>query len=354
MKQLVTILVCLQALHLTFFAQQTTIGYSESEAYKPRVFPKRKKDTPKVENKQPTAGVDRILTFPVTVFDKKSELVKNLRSEEVTVFLDDQPIAIERFEVAKAPINLVLLIDASPSAYVDKEAKYGSVNVIMKDIAARLVSKLQPDDRVMVASFAQDLKFGTEFTNDSAMIAKALKKIGMRDGTALYTGLADLFDKKLSQIAFPTAVVLMTDGVDTVSRKASFESSLLTVEMSAVPVYPIYFDTFAANQKRTAALPAILAAVGNQIGPGISQEEFELGKFFLSDLTALSGSHVVLADNVIAGKTWALDILPEEIRSQYLLTVKLPSINNGSGRHNVKVRVNRPDLKVLAKATYIE
>jgi hypothetical protein len=162
--------------------------------------------------------------------------------------------------------------------------------------------------------------------------------------------------KYLPDPPFPSAIIVMTDGVDTVSRKATYESSLTVAERSRVPIFPIYFDTYAANQKGLTS--AFSQLTGILVPPpagtrGSTKEDYELARYYLSDLTALSGGHAVLADQVIAGKTLSYDIIPDELRSQYLITVSPPTSQPGT-RHQIRVRIDRPGLTVLSKSTYLE
>jgi len=160
--------------------------------------------------------------------------------------------------------------------------------------------------------------------------------------------VAELFEKRLNLIADVAALVILTDGVDTTSRKASYESSLIAAEKGNMPVFPIYLDTFVPQGKNAAPLNSLFPPVQM-----IGKEEYEKGRLYLTDLIRLSGGRAIFAGEVLSGKSKALDNLSSDLVSRYYVTFKLSKLDKATNAKKLKIRVNSPNLTVLAKGSYI-
>src|SRR5215210_7740558 len=99
-------------------------NYSESSAYKPRPAEKPKKERKKKSDDkgevivQPVASMtgDITVTIPVAVLDRSGSAIAGLTKDDVTVFVDDIEIPIIAFGQDKEPLNVILVMDSSPSA----------------------------------------------------------------------------------------------------------------------------------------------------------------------------------------------------------------------------------------------
>ena len=205
----------------------------------------------------------------------------------------------------------------------------------------------------MVVGFNQAVKVAAELTSDRAIVAKGIQRLQMDDGTSLYNAVSELFENRLSSITGPTAVIIMTDGVDTTSRKASYESSLVSAENRTATVFPVYFNTYESSQTNAAALTAIFPMMIPRRTVEMDKAEYELGRFYLSDLLRLSGGHAVVVKDGDKGKIDGLDAIPAELRARYYIRLRLPDGGKTGERHRVMIGVNQPDLIVRAKGSYI-
>src|SRR4030095_8677860 len=138
------------------------------------------------------------------------------------------------------PFTLVLLIDTSPSTAYEIDE--------IRDAATAFVNQLKPDDKVMVIEFDGNVHVLTEATTDRPTIYKAIKKADFGSGTALYDAVNFSLSKRLNTIEGRKAIVLFTDGVDTVSMKANYDSTLALAEESEALIFPIYYDTFGTTR----------------------------------------------------------------------------------------------------------
>jgi Mg-chelatase subunit ChlD len=205
---------------------KTDIGYSESQPYMPRVFEtsnkskkqKNKKNAPQ-ESAQVTPSVaeklsaDTVITLPVSIFDSRGGFITGLQKSDFKVFVNDVECSVAAVETRNQPLNIILLIDTSPSAYLQ-------INDL-QSYALAIVDQLRPQDKAMVLQFNIDMKIMTELTNDHEVLAKGIKKTQGGDGTSLYDTIQEVFSGELKAVMGRKALIILTDGVDTTSRKVS-------------------------------------------------------------------------------------------------------------------------------------
>lgn len=335
-----------------------TLSYSESVPYEPRKAEEylMKKERKRKKNKKipvvaapvspPAADNDsKTLTIPVSIFDEKGRFVTGLTKSDFVVFVDNNETDVSAFENAKQQVNVVILIDTSPSTFgVEDIAKY----------AAEIADTLHPDTKILVAQFSESLKVLSPLTNNRDEMMKGIRKAKIGDGTSLYSVIETFFGEIIPQIPGRTAVLLLTDGVDTTSRNSDYAHALAQAEKSDITIFPVYFDTLNNRPKvKSQSLPPLILsqilASPNLMRPEELERLYEVGKFFLTDLLHLSGGREIKLNDINPGQNG----LGEELRQQYYLTFELPDIFVAGHRHPLKVRVNRPNLIVRARGSYI-
>ncbi|MCV4615146.1 hypothetical protein OFM04_35140, partial [Escherichia coli] len=80
----------------------------------------------------------------------------------------------------------------------------------------------------------------------------------------------------LNRIEGRKAIVLFTDGVDTQSRKSTYDSTLAIAEESDVLIFPIYYNTFFDNNRGIFSPFPPLISIGTP--RGTTAEEYALGR----------------------------------------------------------------------------
>src|ERR1044072_3664882 len=113
----------------------------------------------------------------------------------------------------------------------------------IQDAAMKFVEKLKPTDSVMVMSFDDRIQVQCKATTDRDVIQKAIRHTHTGGGTRLYDAVDDILRKQLQTITGRKAVVLFTDGVDTASHRASYDSTIRLAEESDAPIYSVDYDT---------------------------------------------------------------------------------------------------------------
>src|SRR5215813_10184027 len=180
-----------------------------------------------------------LVTVPVSVMDRYGRYVPLLRREQFRIEENGVEQKIAYFATTDAPFSVVLLIDTS-----------GSTQLRLDDIqkaAMDFVDKLKPNDSVMVMSFDDRIEVQCKATTDREDIYKAIRHTRTGGGTRLYDAVEDILKKQLATIPGRKAVVLFTDGVDTTSHRASYDSTLRLAEESDAPIYSVDYDTSGMN-----------------------------------------------------------------------------------------------------------
>ncbi len=85
---------------------------------------------------------------------------------------------------------------------------------------------------------------------------------------------------------------------------------------------------------------------------GCTREEYERGDAYLHDLARLTGARLYRADTT-RNLADAFSLVAEELRRQYSLGYYPKQAGQPGQRRRIKVRVNRPDLAVQARDSYI-
>jgi Ca-activated chloride channel family protein len=285
-----------------------------------------------------------LITIPVSVFDRDGLYVAGLRQQDFKVFEDGKEEDIAYFGRTDKPFTVALLLDTSPST----EYKIDEIH----RAAEAFVDQLGPQDSVMVIEFNSSVKVQTPATKDRDAIYKAIRRAKFGDGTSLYNAVDEALRKQLSKIEGRKAVVLFTDGVDTTSRKNSYDSTVNYAEESDSLIFPIYYNTFMDNRMRTTpGFPDIFG--GPMIVRGQSPEEYALGKKYLEDLADVTGGRVFRPESTPGGLTAAFEGIAEELRRQYSLGYVPKDEGKPGQRKQIKVRVNRPNLIIRARDSYI-
>jgi Mg-chelatase subunit ChlD len=337
----------------TAAAQQS--GVSESTPYSPRVFAYKNTDKKRVSKQIEAAAqialpegnraidVNGILEIPVVALDSHRSPVTDIRASEVETLIDHalvQPISIER---KTGPIRVYLMLDVSPSMTVNEKD--------LKTLAQSVVAELAPDDELSIVRFADDMKVALASTTDRTAAAKAIAKLGTHDGTSLYEAITGNLLVSLHNEDHNTAIILITDGVDTTSRKWQYESSLIIAERSNVPFYTVYLANPDANLKQS--FGTRIPAFGSINVLGTTDVEYKIGAGYLSDLLLVSGGHTTTATSILRGDRQPFESIFSGLRNRLVVKIKVPNGHSGD-RHSLIGRLKRPGLVVRARGSYIQ
>jgi VWFA-related protein len=286
-----------------------------------------------------------LITIPVSVFDRNGLYIPDLSKDNFKIYEDGVEQPIEYFATTEVPFTVVLLIDTSPStSFKIEEIQQGAI---------AFVNQLKPQDSVMVIEFDQNVHVLAEPTTDRNLIFRGIKKADFGGGTSLYDAVDYSLRKRLSKIPGRKAIVLFTDGVDTTSMKADYDSNLREAEEADTTIFPIYYNTFFDNQRQSGGIFTPFPQIGGMRGAGTSSQEYALGRQYLKDLADSTGGRVFNAENTPGGLVRTFESIAEELRRQYSIGYIPENPGQTGQRKQIKVRVNRPNLIIRARDSYI-
>jgi len=331
-----------------------------------------------------------LVSIPVTVMDRNGRFIPNLRQQDFRIYEDAAAQQVAYFAPVETPFTLALVIDTSASTRFRLEE--------IQDAAFAFINQLRPDDRVLVVSFDEELRVLTPATNDRARLRDAISRVRTGGGTKLYDAMDLVINRLLSREQGRKAVVLFTDGVDTNSTRASYQSNVRDAEELDALIYPIQYDTsqdvlgsgggggggypypnpYPPTRRRyprssTDVWVDILGGIfgGGRSGGrrggggggiiiggggggtnGSSPEDYRRANSYLNDLAYKTGARVYRADTT-RDLSQSFALIAEELRRQYSLGYYPKDVAQAGQRRQIRVRVNRPDLVVRARDSYI-
>jgi VWFA-related protein len=315
-----------------------------------------------------------LVTIPVSVMDREGRYAPNLRKEDFRLWEDGVEQQIAFFQTVDKPFSVVLMLDTSGSTRFKLDE--------MQDAAIAFVNQLQPGDRVLVVSFDDKIRMLTrDFTSDRYQLRDAIRQTRPGEGTKLYEAVDMIINQKLNLVQGKKAIVLFTDGVDTTSRHATYESTVRDAEELDALIYPVQFDTYGSMANGGGSWPGsngpnrrssgnvlidILGSIaigggggsggypgpGGGGGAGTSRGEYERGDRYLHELADRTGARLYQADTT-QNLSVAFGNVAEELRRQYSLGYYPKSPTQAGQRRSIRVRVDQPNLAVRARDSYI-
>lgn len=301
-----------------------------------------------------------LVTVPVSIMDRSGRYVPDLLREDFHIYENGVEQQISYFAAVEKPFTVVLMIDTSAST----RAKLGEI----KDAARAFVDQLRTDDRVMIVSFAGRLTVLTEATSDRNVLHEAIESARTGPGTRLYDAMDSVMNERLKRVRGRKVIVLFTDGVDTTSRAATDKSNVHDAEELDALIFPIQFDTYNSlkdasggkQKRRSSTLGSILSKLplpiphtsGNNGGIGTSRAAYDRGTAYLREMALMTGGRVYKAEGT-DDLPQAFSAIAEELRKQYSLGYYPQKQAEAGERRQLKVRVNRPDVAVRARDSYV-
>ena len=342
-----------------------------------------------------------LVSIPVSVMDRDGKFIPNLRKEDFQIWEDGVEQQVAYFASTEKPFTVALVIDTSGSTKNKLEE--------IQDAAIAFVEQLRPDDRVMVVSFSDKIRVLSQPTSDRNMLRNAILQTDAGSGTRLYDAVDMVINEYFNRVEGRKAIVLFTDGVDTTSDRATYESTVRDAEELDALIYPVEYDTFGdmgggwgwpggrrsrrgGSNRGGSVFDQILGIIlddddpnnsnggGNSPngrnggghypggggnypngrngrgrrgggGSGTTRGEYEVGDEYLHDLARVSGARLYNAEQQNLDS--AFRSVAEELRRQYSLGYYPKKKPTAGERRSVKVRVDRPELVVRTRDSYV-
>lgn len=311
------------------------------------------------QSHQPEEDVIRVdttlVTLPVKVTNRQGKVAYGLQQAQFRVFENGFEQEIVYFEAPQArydlqsksrPLTVALMLDTSDST----EFKLAKI----QSAALAFVDLLRLEDRVLVVSFDRQVRVIAEATADRSVLREAINGIKTGGGTSLYGALEELINTRLARVVGRRAVVLLTDGVDTTSKQASFESSLRAAETSDVTIFPVQYPTytdFSDNPLRETYSNGSFASVAHVTKNGeFASDAYKRATLFLRLLADKTAGHFQFADSV-RNLARSFESIATQLREQYVLGYYAKS--KVAGQREIKVKVLVPETIVRTRRHYI-
>jgi len=271
-----------------------------------------------------------LVSVTAIVRDRKGRFVRDLNEKDFVVAEAGEPRRILDFRAdTDGPVRLALVYDVSGSMRV------GSKLVDARQAARHLFGALRSSDEAALFEFDTRLQRVTSFTSNFSQIDAALDHVDPPYGqTSLYDAVAEtarvISDENrrntAGQLPARTAVVVLTDGVDTHSLLTPDQVSAIA---SAIDL-PVYFL-------------AVMASVDDPRQSGPNQSQTSLGS-----LAHWTGGELFTASAPAHASIAARQIV-DELRHQYVLAFEASA---RPGWRPLEVRARGKDLIVRARAGY--
>jgi VWFA-related protein len=271
-----------------------------------------------------------------TVRDRHHAIISDLTEKDFKVLEDGQEQKVRFFSREKnLPITLGILIDTS-----------GSMDRILnaeQDAASRFLQRvMRKNDEAMVISFDLDVNLLADFTQDTAVLERAIRRTVINapaagiggtvgtiptrgGGTNLYDAVYLAAHDELASEAGRKAIILLSDAEDTGSR-LRIQDAIEAAQRADTVIHVLLLRDFMAT---------------SGVGPGVA-----------SKMASETGGRVIDVHNEKSLEK-AFDEIAEELSSQYVLGYYPTNEKRDGTFRKIQVEiVSRSDAKITARKGY--
>lgn len=297
-----------------------TPGFSASigQDKKPKQDTRQRDDDP-VQLHSDLVVVNLIIT------DSKGQYAHGLAAAEFKVLEDGASQQIDSFLAEEASFAAAILIDTSGSM----DYKFG----LVRAAAASFVDHIREDDQVAVYGFNDKITMFQDFS-DLRDISEYVWDAKAENDTRLY----DCADEAIIALEKRTekrkAILLISDGWDTTSRKASFDSVMKKCLALGITIYSI---DLVDDNVRMGGGAAVL---------GLRRGQLEMKEF--ATQTGGRYLHTPQGDKLEEAFTGIVD----ELRNQYTLSYYSTNHKRDGRWRKLSVDISRPGLTTRTRKGY--
>lgn len=321
-----------------------------------------------------------LVNLPVTVRDAKGEMVNNLEAPDFRITDNGVAQKILHFDLGGDPVTLLILIETSSRIDPLLPEMHRTGILLTQTVMGR-------EGEAAVVGFNDGVDKLQDFTTDADAIENVVSSLKAGpSGLKLYDAMAIGVDMLASRMPQPTlddpgrrrVMLVLSETVD-VGSEARLGEVLRKAQLANIVIYSVGLSTTRSEMKSEgkhkgpdpiappgiSTLPAPPGTV--QVPPG------EVSSSSGVDLLGIAIAAVEHVDNkvkdhamdvacVATGGTHlstyknhsienAIDEIGGELHSQYTISYA-PAGTNDSGYHEIKVQVDRKNLKIRARPGY--
>lgn len=285
-----------------------------------------------------------LVKIPVAVKDSHGRYVVDLRKDDFRVYEGSAERQIAYFGSVDEPVSVVLLIDVSCSIRKPEDTVAA---------AMAFVDQLRPTDSVLPVTFGSSIRLLLDKpTSDRAVLRESLqglpdgKLVPCEGGTRLGDAVEFVLTSVLKESAGRRAVILLTDGRDsTMSKPGWGPRTFKEVSELGVPFYSI---------RLWGRLKPVFSGWAGDSSAENLKWKFSAADLdgYIDDLAKLSGGRYYPISTGESLRTY-FEQIGEELRHQYVLAYYADNSKEKQERRKLKVRVNRQNVSVRARESYL-
>jgi VWFA-related protein len=273
----------------------------------------------------PLVNVDVLVTLK-----NGGQFVPGLKQDNFRIFEDGAPQSIASFNVSKAPITAVLLVE------------YGATNYAFMIDALRasyaFANTLQKDDWVAVAYYDMQPHILVDFTQDKRAIYGALNELRIPgfSETNLFDALYDTLDR-LDRIQGKKYVILVTTGVDTFSKLTLDKITKKIKDTKDVTIFPMSVGWIMREMYEAQG-----RAAPHGMGIPVSNMDYLQADNEMRNFAAITGGRAYFP-RFQAEYGEDFQDIANDIRNQYSITYRPTNDKLDGTYRKLKVQVVAPD-----------
>ncbi|MBZ5697178.1 MAG: VWA domain-containing protein [Acidobacteriia bacterium] len=316
-----------------------------------------------------------LVNAPVTVHDAKGELVLDLKKENLHVFDNGVEQNIETFDLGGEPLSAVLVFETSSRVAPLLPAVQKSAIVFTQTV-------IGPSGDAAVLGYNDDVERLLPFTADHDKIEKTIANLKTgTSGTRLYDALSMAVGLLRDRPPSRRRIIIVVAEARDAGSEEKLGEVLREAQLSNIVIYTVGLSTAAAALRAPPKQSGpIQAAPPGTFGlppvPGTVQtpttEQQRTGYIDVDLLSlaewAVENAKAVVKDRPLEVATVAtggmyqstfrdrsiedvVDAIGGELNAQYTLSYR-PTGSEAAGYHQIKVTVDRPDVKVRTRPGY--
>lgn len=317
---------------------------SENRAGAPTSKPAPKatqEDEPEVDENDVVRVSTSLITVPAEVMDRSGRFIGHLSKDDFRIFENGVEQDLAYFASVEQPFTVALLLDVSGSTKARLEA--------IRSAANTFISRLRPNDRLLLVSFDGKVNVLTEAVTLSQLRKMRVRLDAVNDGTVLYDTVNFVLNKRLAGIKGRKAIVLLTDGVDGGSKQSSYKQNIRDAEESSVVIYTVRYNTLPQLPERLSQIAD--TKTRERLRAKITKD-YHAGGIYLQSLSDKTGGRLYDAEN-LTDVPQAFSAITEELGRQYSLGYYPKGQVQVGEKREIKVRTRAANLVVHARTSYI-